>query len=102
MARRRYSREFKLEAVRLVEERGVTVARGPVIVSQGNHFRRMKLERVEAQRKASIPVDPCEKLQKASIHTQSAGCSVILAKFALYSAKTRSSHMRIRRYHQVE
>ncbi len=54
--RRTFSREFKLEAVRLVTERGVAVAQAAKdLTSRGNAGKRLRISSGTTQRKYQMP-----------------------------------------------
>lgn len=66
-ARRKFTREFKLEAVRLVRERGVTVAQAARELDLGQTVLRKWLRAVEADPKSAFPGQGQQKPEQVEL-----------------------------------
>jgi len=66
-ARRKFTREFKLEAVRLVRERAVTVAQAARDLDLGQTVLRKWLRAVEADSKSAFPGQGQQKPEQVEV-----------------------------------
>ena len=65
MARRQFSREFKLEAVRLVKERGVSVVQASRDLDVGENILRREVAKLKAER--DIPEKAAACFERGSL-----------------------------------